>query len=74
MSVWVGLNRLSMRKMEISCENIEILSGSIPDAGFYNVIFWYKIEFPDFLLDKNLFPLLLKFRNFPLRFSERHSC
>lgn len=74
MFVWVGLNRLSMGKMAISCENTEILPGSKPDAGFYNVIFWYKIEFTDFLLDRNLFPQLLKFRNFPLRFSERHSC
>jgi hypothetical protein len=73
-SVWAGLNWVGKGKMAISCENVEILSGSIPDADSSEVISWYKIEFPDFLWDKNLFPLLSKFRNFPLLISERDSC
>jgi hypothetical protein len=73
-SVWAGLNRVSMGKMATSCGNVEIRSGSIPDADFFSVISWYKIEFPDFLWDKNLFPMLLKFRNFPRLISERDFC
>jgi len=73
-SVWAGLNWLSMGKRAISCENVEILSGSIRDADSSNVISWYKIEFPDFLWDKNLFPFLSKFPNFSLLISERDSC
>lgn len=72
-SVWAALNWLSMGKMALSCENVELLSGSITDADSSNVMSWYKIEFPDFLWDKNLFPLLSKFRNFSLLISERES-
>jgi hypothetical protein len=70
-SVWAGLNWVSMEKMATSCGNVEIISGSIPDAGFSNVISWHKTEFPDFRWDKNLYPMLLKFLNFPRLISER---